>query len=109
MNRRCALQSGHRGKCRAEGATNTVANGAINTVESAINTTLADAINRNPAPKEASMPKGGMQAMIDAIQDRTPNRRKREDYNAYMKRKMKERREEEARLKRAGFIGIAYG
>lgn len=35
----------------------------------------------------------------------TPNRRKREDYNAYMKRVMKERREK----KRSGFLGIAYG
>lgn len=56
-----------------------------------------------------SMPKGGLQAMIDAIEGKSRQvewqQANRDRYNEKMREHMKERR----RLKKAGFIGIAYG
>jgi hypothetical protein len=111
-SKRCALESRHGGKCSPVGpyAINKEPD-AINEREVAINTPSITSHEKKVLKELREMVARVEKSdtKIRVALGMTPNRRKREDYNAYMKRKMKERREEEARLKRAGFIGIAYG
>jgi hypothetical protein len=99
LNRQCALESMHKGKCVRL---------AINNDGRVRLTNGNDDIRGDAQNASGVVPKGVAQlaepesrggAGVECY--RTPNRRTREAYNRYMREYM--------RRKRSGFIGIAYG
>lgn len=113
-NKRCALESMHKGRCSEQGpyAINTVAtnreSGATNRPGrleriSPVHAKQAGGESECVAREEGSS--GVAVGVADAGGDRTKNRRDRKAYNEYQRAYMKAKR----RLKKAGFIGIAYG
>jgi len=106
LNRQCALEPGHKGKClRLTGAINTN-EPAINSVPSEMMELARKAVAAQEADKRT--PEQFAAEMAPALAGpgdegtRTANRRDRKAYNEYMKRYMKEKRAKKP-------LGIPYG
>lgn len=104
--KRCNLESRHKGSCDEVGPY--AINAAINKVRLTGDTKKVVPESVQPvvrsSPKQAGVSAGAVQVVRveqGAASSVTPNRRKRDDYNEYMREYMKKRR--------SGFIGIAYG